>query len=386
MLLDRALVTHHPRRPVHAERADEKTVRAEGGDELPLVRRTLQHAHEIPDDPDVLELLVVLVGPHVGDGDERDALLGGRQQGLRRGVGLLDGVRPVLDACIPLEGLVVPAGDVARGDDVLRAERPAGGVADHAVLEGETRAFQPASLGEDADRHDHEVGWEHGPVRELDSLHAIGTHQPLHRRRHHHLDTVLPMEPDGPLAHRRAEDALHRPGEELDDGYRQIEDTAGRCDLGADEAGADHDGTRAACRALRAVRGSPRRCAGRINACHRLGSRQRPAGRTGRDDKAVKVHSRTVVERHLATLQVHRHGSAAEEEGRVEALRHLQAGSLVLPCAAQQLLGERRAVIRWEVGLLADQRELAAKAQPPRGLSCAETRERRAHDGDAVHR
>jgi hypothetical protein len=69
---------------------------------------------------------------------------------------LLDGVVPVLDPHHLAEAAVRPAGDVAGRDDAGRGQ--AGRVAQHAVVQREARALEPARVRGHPDADDHDVG------------------------------------------------------------------------------------------------------------------------------------------------------------------------------------------------------------------------------------
>src|SRR6185312_15937766 len=79
------------------------------------------------------------------------------QQRPRRVHALFDGVGPVLDAHGLVEDVVVPAGDITRGDD---PGNPGGqvGCAAHAVGEVDRRAGQPGGRRHGAHSHEERVG------------------------------------------------------------------------------------------------------------------------------------------------------------------------------------------------------------------------------------
>ena len=212
-----------------------------------------------------------------------------------RGRALFGGVGPVLDAHVGAEERVVPSGDVARRDDA-GGRREAGGVADDAVLERQPRSLQPRRLRRDPDADDDEVGVDGAAVAQAHALDPTVAVEAGDRDADTQVDAVVAVELAAGRAHLVAERPRERDGQRLEQGHVEPPAPARGRDLGADEAGADHDHPRAR-RPARREWPSSRRASG-ARGCPR--GRACPAARRGdapgRDDEAVEGDALAVVE------------------------------------------------------------------------------------------
>ena len=102
--------------------------------------------------PDQLDSPVVLVTPDVG-GRHEGLRCVGVHDGVRHADGLVDRVGPVLDA------VARPAGDIADRVDLRVPDHGSVHVADHSVVERQTRSIEPGGVHRRADPdHDHVDG------------------------------------------------------------------------------------------------------------------------------------------------------------------------------------------------------------------------------------
>ncbi len=240
---DQPAVLHHLARAVEAERADDAVAGAEQRHELAVVERAVGDVHVLvaTNHADALDLAVVLIRPHERHRRERRRFrVGGEQQALRDVDALLGRIRPVLEPHeLAVEQRVGPPRDVARGDDARRGEP--GGVAHDAVVEGEAGAFEPARFGGDADTDDDDIGLDGGVVGEADALDAAVALDAVDLHVRAQIDAVVAVHGRDHVAQRGTEASHHRVRQCLQDGHVEAPTPACRCDLGADEAGTDHD-------------------------------------------------------------------------------------------------------------------------------------------------
>src|SRR5262249_41059728 len=136
-----------------------------------------------------------------------------------------------------------PARDVARGHDVR--SRDATGIADDAVVDREAGPVEPARLWLYAHADDDHIGRDervvaepHAPYLAIVALDALDDHARAQ------VDAVVTMYGRNRGAELGPEPADHRLREHLE--QRDVKATHAACrrDLGADEAGADHDDLR----------------------------------------------------------------------------------------------------------------------------------------------
>lgn len=117
---------------------------------------------------------------------------------------------------------------------------------DVALAELEVGVSEPFGVRHGAQGDEDDVGREAGSVREVDGLHVIRALEPLDLGTAVEPDALVGVQASGPLADDRAEDG-HRVGGNVDE--RDLLEPAlaqCRCDLAADEPGADDDDPRLA--------------------------------------------------------------------------------------------------------------------------------------------
>jgi hypothetical protein len=186
---------------------------------------------------EALELDVVLIAPPVRELGRRRLL---PENGRGHPIRLPAGVRPVL-AAPP-----VPARHVADRVHVLR--RAALGVADHAVVQAELTARQPAGLRHRPDRLEHDVGRQHRAIgqRQLAGAAVRGRGpDPGGRGAHVQPHAVRAVQVGDEVADVRADDPDERAGEHVDEVHLDAHRAGAGGGLAADEPGADDGQARA---------------------------------------------------------------------------------------------------------------------------------------------
>src|SRR5581483_4156423 len=275
---------------------------------------------------DVLETEAELVRPEercvrvrlLGAGDRRGdrARLAGR-------------ARPVLDAT------AAPGGDVAARVDVRRRAAAA-----RIDLDG---------VDEAPDADDDDVGVDRGAVRQANGLDAVAAVEALDADSEAQVDAASAVAVGEQAPHLRAEHALERHREWLDDGHGGHDARDGGGDLAADEARADDDDAR-------------------------VGAELRP--------QRVGVVERPQVVDTVGPLETPRpHARAEHELDRLLVPESLRAQRDILPIAGEQLLGERGPLVR-RVLLVADEQHAAVEASCAERLRAARAGEAGARDED----
>ena len=84
--------------------------------------------------------------------------VGSRQQRASRSSALTSGVIPVFGAQMPLIYRMPPARDITGSDDIGGAFGRAGCIADHPIVQTQTRAFQPVGGRSDTQTDDDDIG------------------------------------------------------------------------------------------------------------------------------------------------------------------------------------------------------------------------------------
>ncbi len=141
----------------------------------------------------------------------------------------------------------MPASHVAGGHHSLGGEQVL--VAEHAVVDGESRPLQPVDLGHDADAHHHQVRLQGGAVGQV---HQQGgglpgmRGQPLHPDAGPERHAGRPVQPGTGLPHDLAQYPAERRGERFHHRDPGSEPVAGGGHLRADEPGPDDHKTRPA--------------------------------------------------------------------------------------------------------------------------------------------
>ncbi len=339
---------------------------------------------------DGLDLAVVLVGPHERNGRVR---LGGAavgdEQPPRRGDALLGGVGPVLEPHeLAVEHRVGPARHVAGGDDPRRREQRL--VADDPVVEREPGALQPLGHRHHAHADHDDVGVDRAAVVEPDAFDLAIALDRGHPDSQAQVDAVVAVQLAAHHAERLAQAAHERRGQRFEDRDVQAAAPARRRHLGADEAGTDHDDARVVvepgAQVERVVDGAQHEDAVEVG-----GVGQHARGGTGGEQCTIERELLTDpvagVEGEDLGSRVERGGAHAEAQLDVELVvgRPAEREVLRLPFAREQLLGERRAVVR-QVGLGPHQDDPAVVAVTAQRLRGPQPRQRGPHHHHGLQR
>ena len=285
---------------------------------------------------------------------------------------------------LAVEHRVRPARHVAGGDDAGRGEQRL--VAHDAVVEREPRALQPVGDRHDADAHDHDVGVDRGCRRR--GARARPCRRPRWRRRRRR-----------GAGRRRGRGAAHRTPCRAS---RPRPRTSGAGSASSTvtcrprtrhvaatsepmKPGADHDDARAARRGGRAGRARRRRVRSTKMPSRSgvLGERARRGA--GREQRAVERRAPrgAVAGSRVSTLAAASSAVARTPEPQLErrarrSRRAAQRQVLGLPLAGEQLLRERRTVVR-QVRLGSHQHDPAVEAVPAQRLRGPQPRQRGPH-------
>src|SRR5581483_4526730 len=303
---------------------------------------------------DVLETEAELVRPEercvrvrlLGAGDRRGdrARLAGR-------------ARPVLDAT------AAPGGDVAARVDVRRRAAAA-----RIDLDG---------VDEAPDADDDDVGVDRGAVRQANGLDAVAAVEALDADSEAQVDAASAVAVGEQAPHLRAEHALERHREWLDDGHGGHDARDGGGDLAADEARADDDDARVGAE-LRPQRVG---VVERPQVVDTVGPLETPRPHARREHERVPLHE-GVADAGRAAPRVDLLDAAAEHElDRLLVPESLRAQRDILPIAGEQLLGERGPLVR-RVLLVADEQHAAVEASCAERLRAARAGEAGARDED----
>ncbi len=182
-----------------------------------------------------------------------------------------------------------------------------------------------------------------------------------------------------------AEAAHHRLGQHFEQRDVEAARAGCRCDLGADESGADHNDLRARVEQLAEREGvvecPERQHAGEIRLV------PEPARRgASRDHQPVERDPLAVVQLDLPGRDIERDGTRFEPPVELEVFDSLlaQHNLLGIPVAAQQFLRQRRAVVG-KVRFGPDRDDSLGEPVAPQRLRRAQARERGAHNRHGAH-
>ena len=252
---------------------------------------------------------------NVGTWNVGPALGLGAQHVVRRDLGLLDRVAPVLERQeLEPEQRVRRAGDVARGEDVVgddavHVEHAAPGIAgDAARARPEARVAQPFGVALGAERDHGHVDLQRGAVVEEGAAHvSCGVaFQRGHADPAPQVDSLLTLHVGGDGADRGAQRSRQRRRRAFGDRHRQAEAPADRGDLGAGEPRSDQQdaagsgGQRVA--QPHGVVSSPERDHAIQRGFRRVGPRARPG--SGGDQQPVVAEFPAVGHEHPLARQV----------------------------------------------------------------------------------
>ena len=200
------------------------------------------------------------------------------------------------------------------------------------------------------------------------------------------LHAVLAVQRGEEGAQLGAERQLEWIAERLDQRHVEAALPAARRHFRADETAAD-DGDARTPRQSRTDRQRVVERAQHEDAVERRLVRQPPRRRSGRDDEPVERDGLAVRELHAPPRRVERRGAHAEMQFGAERVEPAtrQRDALRLPLAAQDLLRQRRPIVR-RVRLGADPDQPAVEAALAQRLDGAQPRERSADDGDRAQR
>ena len=192
-------------------------------------------------------------------------------------------------------------------------------VADHAVVERQAGALQPAGARRHADADHDDVGVDHRAVGQAHPLHPVAALERLDADAEADVDAVVAVQVGGQRPQVGAQDPLQGHGQGLDHGDLEAPLAAGGGHLGADEAGADHDhpargGVEVGPDGQAVVERAQHVDPGQAAAAGQVAGR-----RAGGDDQAVEGDGAPVGQGQTAVAQVQAGGPAARAPSRPRA-------------------------------------------------------------------
>jgi len=383
-------------RAVHREHGDEPPAAPVLRHERPAVRIPVHDVFLVagPAVAGELQPCAVLVGPEIGQGEVgRLGGWAGSEQGGDGAVRVVEGVGPVL---LPDHGSghrIEAAAAVPRRHDAGRLGC-AGVVGADPSLDVQTASGQPVDLGSRADRHQDDVRRQLSTVREPDAAHhrspgvtAAVPEQGVHADPGDQPDAVIGVQLPADATESVAEHGGQGDRGRLDDSDVHPELPRGGRDLRTDEARSHHDepGTR--------QQGFAQgygiiEAAQRVHPGQAGGSGQSAGPGSAGEHDAVPADPFTRRQPHLAPDRVegHGHGAGAQVDRQVLVLRSGQTQCLDGHGTGEELLGQRRPVIRG-VMFLPQQHDSAPVVERPQGTDGAQPGQARAHHDDrTAHR
>ena len=291
---------------------------------------------------------------------------------------------PVFHAAVLPGAGVQPRRAIAHGHDPGHGGAP-GGVADHAIADVDSRAFQPGHVGLGPDADHHEVCRKYAAVGQAHVSHAVVVRvEALNVDPAQQFHAGLLVQPCHHGTHFGAERSTQRGGRLLQHGDLQAQGVRRGRNLRANESGpqnhqpptAFHEGSQFA-GVLEGAQGQ------HVVQAREL--RQLPCGGAGGDDQEIRVDRAAVLERDLASEGVERDGAHAEQPFGVELLPvDFQRQVRRLELAAEEFFGERRAVVG-AFRIITNDDQAAGESLAAGGSGCGEAGERGTDNHEGFH-